>query len=258
MEETLIVAGTAALSSFLSGLLGIGGGLVLTPLLLYLPPLFGASALSVKLVTGLTIVQAISGSLFGVFRHRGYGNVSLRTIQIMGPAIAFASLTGALASRGTSERVLLLVFAALAAIGAIALVVPAETQRAPVDELHVNVPVAIAIALVVGFFGGLVGIGGVALIIPALIHLLRLPSRVAVGTSLGVGFFSALAAFVGKAASAQIDPLLGAIVFAAALLVSPVGAALSLRTQARTLTVVLAAVVLLAAVRIAWTAVSGA
>ncbi len=258
MEETLIVAGTAALSSFLSGLLGIGGGLVLTPLLLYLPALVGAAALSVKLVTGLTIVQAISGSLFGVLRHRAYGNVSLRTIRVMSPAIALASLTGALVSGGTSDRVLLLVFSTLAVLGAIGLLVPAETQAAPVDELHVNVPLALAIALVLGFFGGMVGIGGVALIIPALVHLLRLPPRVAIGTSLGVGFFAALAAVVGKAATAQIEPLLGVIVFAAALVVSPVGAALSTRAQPRTLTFALAVIVLLAAVRIAWTAVSGA
>ena len=257
MDDTLIVAGTAALASFLSGLLGIGGGIVLTPLLLYLPPALGASALSVKIVTGLTIVQAISGSLFGVLRHREYGNVSTATLRVMGPAIAVASLAGALISSGASDRVLLVVFAGLASVGAVALLLPAETQLAPVDELHVNVPLARGTALVVGFFGGLVGIGGVALIIPALIHLLRLPPRVAIGTSLGVGFFGAAAAFVGKAATAQIDPLLGAIVFVAALLVSPVGAALSLRTHPRALTAVLSLVVLLAAVRITWTAVSG-
>jgi uncharacterized membrane protein YfcA len=122
----------------------------------------------------------------------------------------------------------------------------------------VNVPVAVAIALVVGFFGGMVGIGGVALIIPALIHLLRLPARVAIGTSLAVGLFGALAAFVGKAATAQIDPVLGAIVFVAALVVSPVGAAVSVRTHPGALTAGLAVLVLLAALRIAWTAVSGA
>lgn len=257
MDQTLIVAVTAAVASFLSGLLGIGGGLVLTPLLLYLPPAVGAPPLAVKLVTGLTIVQAISGSLFGLLRQRDYGNVSTRALRIMGPAMAFASFAGALVSGGTSDRVLLLVFAGLATLGAFALVVPVATQTAPVDELRINVPVALGIALFLGFFGGMVGIGGIAFIIPALIHLLRLPPRVAIGTSLGVGLVGALAALAGKAATAQVDPYLGGVVFLAALVVSPLGAAVSIRTPPRVLTSVLAAIVLLAAVRIAWTALAG-
>src|SRR5919109_4125513 len=67
-EAITLVAGLVA--SFLSGLLGIGGGLVLTPLLLYLPPLVGGAPIPVKIVTGLTIVQAISGSILGALRHR--------------------------------------------------------------------------------------------------------------------------------------------------------------------------------------------
>lgn len=257
MEQALVVAICAAFASFLSGLLGIGGALVLTPLLLYVPPLAGVEELPVKLVTGLTIVQAVSGSLFGALRHRGYGNVSMRTLRVMGPAIAAAALAGALVSRDTPDRVLLLVFAVLAVVGALGLLAPHELRSGPVDERHVNIPVALAVALALGFFGGMVGIAGVWLILPALIHLLHLAPRVAMGTSLGVGVFGALAAFAGKAATAQIDPLLGGLVFATGLLVAPLGVVLSMRVRPRTLTTVLALVVLLAAARIAWSGVSG-
>ncbi len=61
MPVEAVAAIGGLLSSFLSGLLGIGGGLVLTPLLLYLPGIVGTTAIPVKLVTGLTVVQAISG-----------------------------------------------------------------------------------------------------------------------------------------------------------------------------------------------------
>lgn len=257
MEQALVVAIGAAIASFLSGLLGIGGALVLTPLLLYVPALVGVAPLSVKLVTGLTIVQALSGSLFGALRHRGYGNVSMRTLRAMGPAMAIAGLAGALLSQATPDRVLLLVFATLAVLGAIGLLVPREPQAGPVDELHVNLPVALAIAMGLGFFGGMVGVAGVWLVVPALIHLLRLPPRVAIGTSLGVAVFGSLAAFVGKAVTAQIDPLLGAVVFGTALAVTPLGVTLSMRARPRTLTTALAVVVLLAALRIAWSGVSG-
>src|SRR6267143_1753406 len=109
MPDEVITAVAGLVASFLSGLLGIGGGLVLTPLLLYLPPLVGGVAIPVKIVTGLTIVQAISGSLLGAIRHRSYGNVSEPLVWLMGPPSAISSLIGALISQGMSDRVLLLI-----------------------------------------------------------------------------------------------------------------------------------------------------
>src|SRR6267378_2425216 len=114
MPDGAITAIAGLVASFLSGLLGIGGGLVLTPLLLYLPPVVGGAAIPVKIVTGLTIVQAISGSLLGTIRHRAYGNVSSRLVWLMGPPSAISSLIGALISQGVPDRVLLLIFAVMA------------------------------------------------------------------------------------------------------------------------------------------------
>lgn len=257
MLESLVVLVSAAVSSFLSGLLGIGGALVLAPLLLYAPPLVGAAAIPVKIITGLTIVQGISGTAFGLIRHHGYGNVSVRALRVMGPAIAASSLVGAVVSREVADSALLAIFAALSFASALALLLPERAQTVPVDELRVNAPLGASIAAVLGFFNGMVGIGGVGFIIPALIHMLRLPARVAIGTSLGIGLFGALAGFVGKAATAQVDPPLAAIVFGAALLVSPLGAAVSIRTAPRALTTILSAVFVVVAARIAWSAVSG-
>src|SRR5439155_939407 len=82
---------------------------------------------------------------------------------------------------------------------------------------EVNRPLAVALALLIGFFGGMVGIAGIAFVIAALVYLLRVPPRIAIGTSLGVGLFAAVAGIVGKAATAQSDPPLAAIGFVAAL-----------------------------------------
>jgi len=255
MPDEVITAFAGLVASFLSGLLGIGGGLVLTPLLLYLPPLVGGVAIPVKIVTGLTIVQAISGSLLGAIRHRSYGNVSVPLVWLMGPPSAIASLIGALVSQGTSDRVLLLIFAVMAFAGAVMLMLPVEPRDA--NTIAVRRPLAIAIALVIGFFGGMVGIGGIAFIIAALVYLLRVPARLAIGTSLGIGLFAAVAALVGKAATAQIDAPLASIVFVSALVASPMGAAVSVRTQPRLLLGILSAIVIVAAVRIAITALTG-
>jgi len=257
MPIEIFAALSGAISSFLSGLLGIGGGIVLTPLLLYAPALVGAPVLPVKIITGLTIVQAISGSLLGSLRHHRYGHVSMRLVRIMAPAGAAASLIGALVSSAAPDRLLIAIFAGFALVGAAALLLPEREPDRAIDELDVNVPLAIAIAVVVGFFGGMVGIGAIAFIIAALVYLLRMPVRIAIGTSLGIGLFSAVAALVGKAATAQIDPPLAAIVFGAALVASPVGAAVSRRTRPRVLLLLLSALVALSGLRMAWQAVTG-
>jgi uncharacterized protein len=257
MGTEIVTAVSGLIASFLSGLLGIGGGLVLTPLLLYAPQAIGAGALPVKIVTGLTIVQAISGSVLGSFRHRAYGNVSKRLVLLMGPSGAAASLIGAIASRDVSDRALLAIFAIVSLVGAVMLVLPVESQPGTVDELHVNVPLAVGISIGLGFFGGMVGIGGIAFILAVLVYVLRIPARIAIGTSLAIGMFAAVAAFVGKAATAQIDPPLALIVVASAIVASPIGAAVSVRSEPRILMWVLAVVVILASIRIALSAAFG-
>jgi uncharacterized membrane protein YfcA len=258
MSDEAITAVAGLVASFLSGLLGIGGGLVLTPLLLYLPPVVGGAAIPVKIVTGLTIVQAISGSVLGALRHRAYGNVSTRLVWLMGPPSAVASLVGALVSRDTPDNVILLVFAILAFAGGVMLLLPVTPRDETADDIRADPKIAIPVALILGFFGGMVGIGGIAFIIAALVYVLRVPARIAIGSSLGIGLFAAVAALVGKAATAQVDPPLAAIVFVSALLASPIGAAVSVRTQPRALLAILAVIVILAAIRIAFTAVAGA
>ena len=257
MSDEAITAIAGLMASFLSGLLGIGGGLVLTPLLLYLPPLMGGAAIPVKIVTGITIVQSISGSVLGTLRHRAYGNVSSRLVWLMGPPSAVSSLVGAFVSRDTPDSLILLVFAVLAFAGGVMLLLPVTPRDELATGIRADPKVAIPIALVLGFFSGLVGIGGLAFIIAALVYLLRVPARIAIGSSLGIGLFATVAALIGKAATAQIDPPLAAIVFLSALVASPVGAAVSVRTQPRALLAILAVIVMLAAIRIAFTAVTG-
>ena len=257
MTDEAITAVAGLVASFLSGLLGIGGGLVLTPFLLYLPPLVGGVAIPVKIVTGLTIVQAISGSALGTLRHRSYGNVSSRLVWLMGPPSAIAAVVGAFLSRDLADNVILIIFAILAFAGSIMLLLPVTPRDEPAEDIRADPRLAIPIALVLGFFGGIVGIGGIAFIIDALVYIMPVPPRIAIGSSLGIGLFAAVAALIGKAATAQIDPPLAAIVFISALVASPIGAAVSVRTQPRALLAILSVVVMLAAIRIALTAVAG-
>ena len=254
MPTELVVALSGVISSFFAGLLGIGGGIVLTPLLLYAPQLAGAAALPVKIVTGLTVVQAISGSVLGAQRHRAYGNVSGRLVLTMGPPAAVASLIGAFLSRDASDQLLLWIFAAFSFFGAILLVLPVKAQDVSASDVRVNTPLAVGLAVVIGVFGGMVGIGAIAFIVAALVYFLRVPPRIAIGSSLGIGMFGAIAALIGKAATAQVDPKLALIIVLSALVGSPIGAWVSVRTRTDILLRVLAVLVAVAAIRIALSA----
>ena len=59
MEIYFVIGGLGLITGFLSGLLGIGGGIILGPLLLYVPPLLGLESLTMRDVAGLTIVHGL-------------------------------------------------------------------------------------------------------------------------------------------------------------------------------------------------------
>jgi uncharacterized membrane protein YfcA len=102
----------------------------------------------------------------------------------------------------------------------------------------------------VGFLGGMVGQSGAFLTIPMLVQAVRIPVRLAIGSSLGITFCAALAGSFGKVAGGGqvIWPQVGALV-AGSLLGSQLGAALSRRTPVPYLRYALAMLIAAAAVR---------
>ena len=235
--------------SCLSGLLGIGGGIVMAPALLYLPPAFGFHALDMRQVAGLTITQGLFACLSGAWRHDRYGSVSRRLVISMGSAIAVAALTGSVVSRWVANEVLMVVFAGLAAVAALMMWLPKTEEHGDEDPntCLFNIPLAVSIALVIGFLGGLVGQGGSFILIPLMLHVLRLPTRVVIGSNLALVFLASLAGFAGKAATGQVPLLPAALLVVAAVPGAQIGGVLSHRTSPRWLRATLAVVIALAA-----------
>ena len=87
-----------------------------------------------------------------------------------------------------------------------------------------------------------------------MIHVLRLPTRVVIGSNLALASLSSLAGFVGKAATGQVPWVLAAAVASGAASGAWLGGGWSRRIEARDLRRMLAVVLLLSAVRIAWDA----
>lgn len=253
MSLAVIVLLIGLVGGGLSGLLGIGGGIVTAPLLLYLPRLFGHEPLSMHLVGGLTISQALFASLCGSLGHWRSGNVDRRLAAVMSGVIFVAALAGGAGSKWFSHRFLLGVFLLLSLAAAVMILLPQpEGDGAAYAPGSFPAPAAVAIALGIGLLGGLVGQGGSFILIPMAVALLKVPLRIAMGSNMVIIFFASLAGFLGKAATGQIPPLLAGALLAGILPGSLAGVALSRRVSTGALRVALAVLILAACARMAW------
>lgn len=240
------------ISGFLSGLLGIGGGIVMAPLLLYLPPLFGLEPLPMRVVAGLTIVQGLLGCLFGALSHRRFRFVSGPLSITMGVSIFLAAVIGGAGSNHVSNEILLFLFACLAlcASSLMFLSNKEDIENPDVDELVFSRIRAVASASGVGLIGGLVGQGGSFILIPLMISFVKIPTRIAIGSNLAVVTASTFAGFIGKAFTGQIEWLLTIPVIITVIPATYLGSLLSRRVPTRMLKKILSILIAAAAIRI--------
>src|SRR5262249_60222877 len=93
-----LLFGSGVIGAFVSGLPGVGGAIVMIPLLLYVPPLLGVGELDVKAVAAITMVQVFVAAASGVVAHGRHRAVNRRLAAAGGLAMAAGSLAGAVAS----------------------------------------------------------------------------------------------------------------------------------------------------------------
>ncbi len=235
---------------FLSGLLGIGGGIVMVPLLLFVPPLLGLPSLDMRDVAGLTIVQVFAAALLGYLVHRRRQTSNALVVRWMGPSMVAGTGLGGVLSDYVTLTVLEAAFVLLALVAAPLLFVPS-----PADEIGegpaMDLPrvVAAAAAFAIGLLSGMVGVGGAFLVIPVMVYFLGIPTRIAIGSSLGVILMASVSGMVAKLATGQVIVPWAAALVVGALPGSWSGAVVSRRVPARRLRLALAVLVATTAVR---------
>jgi len=241
---------------FLSGLLGIGGGIIMAPLLLYVPPLFGLAALPMQTVAGLTIVQGLAACISGGLTHRKFHFLSGTLVGWMGLTLFVTSFIGGISADYAENRQLLLVFALMAFLAAVLIVLPKkkETEYPDAATLSFKRPRAVLVSSIVGFFGGLVGQGGSFILIPLMTTYVKIPTRIAIGSNLAIVFLSTLAAFLGKALTAQIVWSLTLPIVLSVVPAAFVGAGISKKIPVNTLRRLLGGCIALAALKIGYSA----
>ncbi len=245
----LFVIGIAG--SFLSGMAGIGGAIVKFPMLLYIPPLFGLTALSAHEVSGISAVEIFFASIAGVFGYRKTGLLHKKLILYMGGAVLSGSFIGGLVSGWLSERSVSFVYGVLAVAAAVLLFIPRKkTEDHPVDEVTFNRLLAAGLAFVVGIASGIVGAGGAFILVPIMLTVLAIPTRITVASSLAITFISSIGSAAGKIATDQVLWGPAAVLIAAALLAAPLGAKVGRHVNPAVLKWILAVLILATVVNI--------
>lgn len=247
---TIFVLGL--IGGFFSGLLGIGGGIIMVPLLLYIPPILGLSTINMKIITGITMVQSLAGSLSSLTIHRRNRFVHKSLVLYMGIASILGALIGSIWSKQLSGNSMLAIFAGLAVLASVMLFFPVqkEIDEETLTTIKFNRGLTVSIGFGVGLLGGILGQGGAFLIIPLMIYILHIPTRIALGSSVAISFLTGLAGFLGKWGTKQITFSLALCLALGAVIGAQFGGRLCKRVQTSSLRRILGLLIAGTAIRI--------
>ncbi|WP_433573996.1 sulfite exporter TauE/SafE family protein [Priestia flexa] len=244
IQLLLTVFALGFLGSFLAGMLGIGGSVILYPVLLFVPPLIGVGAFTAHEVAGIGAVQSLFASISGTLAYKKGGFLHKSLIIYMGTSVLLGSLVGSTLSNSFSEDTINLIYGVMATIAAILMFTPKKpTQDENKMEVWFSKKLAVPLSLAVGICGGIVGAGGAFLLVPIMITILKIPVRVTIASSLAVTFLSSIGTTFGKVATGQVLVLPALMIIGASLLAAPIGAFVGQKTKVSSLQVVLAVVI---------------
>jgi uncharacterized membrane protein YfcA len=277
----VLIALYGALVGFLSGLVGVGGGFLITPLLIFtgIPPIVAVSSGAAQMTgtasgasylhwregnidfrMGLTLLLGSwMGGGFGVYLaklllHQGqFGNVVVFLYVILLGFIGVSMLIESLraVSRAGKPRA----GTADAPAGSKSLLrdwmqrLPWQTDY-PASGVRMSVVGPLLLGAAVGILTSLMGVGGGFIMVPVMIYVLKMPTKIVVGTSLFQLLFTTAAVSIMQAGiNHSVDPFLALILILGSVLGTKLGARLGARLPAEKLRLILALVVVAVAVK---------
>ncbi len=264
----------------ISGLFGIGGGFIMTPMLIFLGIPAGTAV-----GTGAAQVAASSvSSAVGHFR-RGNIDVLMGLYLVVGGVIGAAAgveLQQVLKALGQLDLFTTLTYVLMLGIIGVLMLIESVNyirrtaaggsppsmrragqhsliQRLPfkrrfrTSKLYISAVPPVAMGGLVGLLTAIMGVGGGFVLIPALIYILRVPTRIALGTSsFQIIFVTVFATLLQAVRNHSVDVMLAAPLIAGGVLGAQLGVHLSERMKAEQLRAALALLVLAVAVRMAF------
>lgn len=270
-----------ALVGFLSGLVGVGGGFLITPLLIFtgIPPIVAVSSGAAQMAgtasgagylhwrqgnidfkMGLVLlIGSWLGGGFGVYLakvllHAGqFGNVVVFLYVILlgfiGVSMLIESTRAVLRAGAPAAGTTKAPVASRSRLGDWIGRLPWQVTF-PSSGVRMSVVGPLLLGAVVGILTSLMGVGGGFIMVPVMIYVLRMPTRIVVGTSLFQLLFTTAAVSVMQAGvNHSVDPFLALILIFGSVLGTKFGARLGARLPAEKLRLILALVVVAVALK---------
>lgn len=237
--------------SFVSGMVGIGGSIIKFPMLLYIPPLLGFAAYSSHEVAGISAIQVFFATIAGVWAYRKSGLIHKQLVLYMGTSVLLGSFIGGFGSNVMSEGAVNFVYAILASIAAIMMFIPKRNiEGQSPEDVTFNRWLAAVLAFSVGIGAGIVGAAGAFILVPIMLVVLKIPTRMTIASSLAITFISSVGSTAGKIMTNQVlyEPTIVMIV--ASIIAAPLGAKLGQKANTKFLQWLLAILILGTAIKI--------
>ncbi|MDQ0060860.1 sulfite exporter TauE/SafE family protein [Paenibacillus harenae] len=240
------------IGSFLSGMVGIGGSIIKYPMLLYIPTMLGFVAFTAQEVSAISAIQVFFASLAGMLMFRKDGLVHTKLVLYMGVAIVIGSFAGGFGSRYLPDSFINITYAIIALLAAVLMLFPKQDQTLPTgtQQLTFNRTAAVVLAAAIGIVSGIVGAAGAFILMPVMLVVLKIPTRIAIASSLAVTFLSSIGSAAGKLIGGHMLLTPSVVMVIASLVAAPLGAAVSKRMNTKVLQWMLMALITATVVKI--------
>lgn len=193
-----ILLATGAGAGFASGLLGVGGGCIMVPVMYSVIGAMGFPDIAMKVALGTSLLVILPTAMSGAWRHNKKKAVRWKTALVLGLCGLGGGLAGSTLATYLPERALKAGFGGLVLAIAIwmglGMMPELAKQRAEPKDNPRLLP---ALGFPIGMVSGLTGLGGGALIVPALVLALDFPMHMAVGTSVTAIILTSLGGITG-------------------------------------------------------------
>jgi len=237
--------------SFISGMVGIGGSIIKYPMLLYIPPALGFIALTAQEVSAVSAVQVFFATIAGVFAFRKGNYINKPLVWSMGIPILIGSFVGAFGSKFLPDAAINVTYAVLALVAAVMMFMPKKNDAdGELAQVSFSKTVAAVAASIVGILSGIVGAAGAFITVPIMLVILRIPTRVAIASSLAITFISSIGSTVGKVMGGHMLLIPSIVMVVASVIASPIGARISKKLNTKVLQWILALLISATVVKI--------
>ncbi|MEM8916972.1 MAG: sulfite exporter TauE/SafE family protein [Pseudomonadota bacterium] len=202
----LILIAAGAVAGLLAGLLGIGGGVVIVPVLIEFFALAGVQEdVRMHLAVGTSLATIVATSMSSIRSHHKRDGVDWPLWRLLGPSIAVGVVIGTLLASQSPGRVLALTFAVVALASAVYLIIFPDGVRQ--GQMRPGLPIVGGSGIIIGAVSTMIGIGGGTMSVPTLV-MFGTPIRRAIGTSAALGLIIAVFGCVGFMIAGYGDPRL--------------------------------------------------